>query len=361
MNFALQTSSNVTDLSVFHTSTHLVASQIYAFPIDIVCKNEGSASASGTLKFIIQSPHNYFLYNYTTNPNNISGDTLTWNLPVLQPQETALYRFMFEVNPNIPLGTIFNFESWVNSGITNEINFANNHHSSQYEFGTLHDQILKIANPTEYSFQQIQDHDYIHYFIYFRNYGPDNALHIQLTDTLSPLLDQSTFAFVSSSHPVSNTTLSNHVLNVFYTGINLPDSVDFFLPNDYTGYYHFKIKPNTAWTGPDTIYNKAWVFVDYFTQTQTNNVYTYQTFITQINSSQSGQINIFPNPASNFIIIEGIESNETLLLLDAYGRQVGTISAKQKNQIIKLPELAAGLYFLKGTFGTRKIMIANQQ
>lgn len=360
MNFALQASSTVADLSVFHKSTHQVMSQIFAIPIEIICKNEGNTPISGTLKFIIQSPSNYFLYNYTPYPNNISGDTLTWNLPVLGPQDTSLYKFMFEVDPNLPIGTIFNFESRVTSGTTNEINFANNHYSSQYEFGVLNDQTSKIANPTAYSFQQIQDNEYIHYFIFFRNYGPDNALHIQLTDTLSPLLEPSTFTFVSSSHPIFNATLSNQVLNVFYTGINLPDSVDFFLPNDYTGYYHFKIKPIASWTGPDTIYNKAYVTIDYLSTTQTNSTYTYQAFLTQNNSLQSGQINIFPNPASNFIMIEGLESNETLLMLDARGRQVGSLMVGEKNQVIKLPEIAPGLYFIKGTFGVRKIMIDNK-
>jgi uncharacterized repeat protein (TIGR01451 family) len=357
MDFALQISSAVHDLSVTHVNITGFINQAYSIPIVVTCKNEGTIAQAGALKFVIHSGQAYYTGNYNLFPDSISGDTLIWNLPVMQPQQSLVYSFIVGLSPGLPVGTPFTFESQIIPDSGNDINWSNNVFSNQYAYGILQDHTYKVANPVEYNLQQVQDNDYIHYTIYFRNYGPGNAFHVQLTDTLSPLLDASSFVFTGSSHPYFNTQLQNHVLNVFYPAINLPDSNSATFQNDYTGYYQFKIKPFPGWSVADTIYNTAHVTMDYYTQSNTNEAFTFQPVVTSMQNKPTIGFSVYPNPASRFIIVEGLESGDWVYLLDASGRQVDTYFIHQKRQMISLPDLSPGLYFIRSSTEAKKLLI----
>lgn len=357
MNFALQANSGVNDLSVTHQYSANFVNQVFFFPVTITCKNEGTNAVSGVLKFIVNGNHPYGLYNYSQFPDMASGDTVFWNLPVMQPQQVLTYQLWIDLPMNLASGTPFDFVSEVVPNSVIDINYSNNHFATAYFYGVLQDHTYKLANPTLYSLQQMQDNDDIYYTIFFRNYGPGAAFRIEIIDTLSALLNMASFAFVSSSHPNFVTQIQNNVLKVTYPSINLPDSTSASIVNDYTGFYQFKIKPLPGWNAADTIHNKAEIVFDYSTYTSSDTVSTYQTLITSVAPKNIDSFTLYPNPAKGFIIVEGLKINESLSLYDATGQTVASFSIDKPQQIIFLPNLEPGLYFARSAFGIKKLII----
>lgn len=357
MDFAMQISSSVNDLSVIHNFNAAYINQVSFFPVTITCKNEGTTALGGILKFFLNTDVTYSILNYNPMPDMISGDTLIWNLPDMLPQQVHTYQFSIDISSNPIAGTPLFLNSYIISNNTNEINLANNYFSSSYNFGILQDFTHKQVIPEEYNTQQLIDNDYINYTIYFRNYGPGTAFNIVLTDTLSELLNTASFTFVASSHPNFISQIENNILKVTYPAINLPDSTSNSNSNNYTGFYRFKIKPIQGWNSSDIIYNNAHLEFDNNNAISTQTVSTYQPIITSLNETNETHFSIYPNPAQRLVVVIGIQKNENLFLFNSIGQKVESYNIQNPQQIIALPHLTPGLYYIGNTMGYKKLMI----
>jgi hypothetical protein len=97
-------------------------------------------------------------------------------------------------------------------------------------------------------------------------------------------------------------------------------------------------------------------------QTDFDSKYRYSV-IRQVSFTQSG-INISPNPASNYVIVEGLSSGDQVKVYDASGRMVKAIKPAQESVTISLDGWNNGLYHIhitgyQGTIISRKIVKVN--
>ena len=77
---------------------------------------------------------------------------------------------------------------------------------------------------------------------------------------------------------------------------------------------------------------------------------------------EAQEINIYPNPASNFITVSGFEAvGDRLVILDMNGRVLYTIDTEKKDEIkVDISGLDSGVYFIQNrakTFNSRFIKI----
>ena len=77
------------------------------------------------------------------------------------------------------------------------------------------------------------------------------------------------------------------------------------------------------------------------------------------NLSALKDVRVYPNPATDAVVVEGA-AGAKLELLNALGQQAGSFSIQQAKQVISLRELPAGIYLLqitdeKGNRGTLRI------
>lgn len=90
-----------------------------------------------------------------------------------------------------------------------------------------------------------------------------------------------------------------------------------------------------------------------YTVTVTNSTGCSETFsvvvvnTTGTNDLRKENVAVFPNPAHNYIVIEGNDFDlETAILINNFGQIVGQVSIQNNNQI-DIEYLASGMYYIK--------------
>lgn len=110
--------------------------------------------------------------------------------------------------------------------------------------------------------------DELEYMIHFQNTGTAPAVNVQIEDTLSLLLDESTFEFLSSSHNAFVSIDSNRLVTFDFPNINLPDSAT-NEPMSH-GYVKFRIALSSTVLPNDEVTNGAQIYFDYNAAIVTN-------------------------------------------------------------------------------------------
>jgi hypothetical protein len=95
-------------------------------------------------------------------------------------------------------------------------------------------------------------------------------------------------------------------------------------------------------------------------QTDLDDKYNYST-VKQLSFGNRNTISIHPNPAKDYVIIDGLNGDEMIKIYDATGRIVKEIKAASSSVAIRLDTLNEGLYQVSiistnGNTLSRKIM-----
>jgi len=128
----------------------------------------------------------------------------------------------------------------------------------------------KAATPTMTP-AQLANGKYILYTIRFQNTGNDTAFNVVLADTLSNLLDVSSFDMLASSH-LCNTTVEGNNLLFEFRNILLPDSNR--NEQQSHGFVRFRMKPQSNVSVDTDIPNTAAIYFDYNQPVITNTAIT---------------------------------------------------------------------------------------
>ena len=154
----------------------------------------------------------------------------------------------------------------------------------------------------------------IEYLIRFQNTGTDTAFNIKIEDRLSFFLDPATLKPGASSHPYRWELEENNLLRFYFDEIMLPDSN--INETASHGFVKFKIsqKPQVPWG--NKIINSADIYFDFNEAVKTNKVVLEVgepvPVIEPHIEPKDMQVNVFPNPFSNFtnIKIAGAKGNK---------------------------------------------------
>ena len=227
------------------------------------------------------------------------------------------------------------------------------------------------------------------YTIRFQNTGTDTAFTVRIIDTLSEHLNLSTFQPLAASHPYRSTLYPGGIVEFIFENILLPDSI----VNEAAshGFVTFQINTNDGIDELTEIKNTAHIYFDFNGAVVTNTINStmVSTFdadndgydiwedcddnneninpgadeiidngidedcdgsdLTPINEIDGIQIDIFPNPTTEFIRVQITQSKQLQLkLTDVNGKILVDQSFENKIDI-DVKTFEQGVYFIEIT------------
>ncbi len=213
--------------------------------------NWGSVTANGSVVFI--KPSNALYISSTPVAASVTGDTIKWNYTILLPGATQLFTAKLQMPAAGQELTHYA------TAYAQNATFGLYDTATAYLFETTtcsYDPNLKAANSDVISSDTIP----IDYTIQFQNTGTDTAYQVIVRDTLSNLLDWSSFQLLGSSNPVIVIQSLNGELEFVFTAINLVDS-NTNEPGSH-GSVTFRVFADTSIVSGDTIHNTASIYFD---------------------------------------------------------------------------------------------------
>ncbi|MBK7965843.1 MAG: T9SS type A sorting domain-containing protein [Bacteroidetes bacterium] len=343
LNFGVNILSGITDVSVeLNANVHRPGSRPNYF---LVVKNIGTDTLSNTVTITLD---NNLTYLSGTTPQSINGNTLTFAYSNLKPGESNTFLLNTELSNTVLAGTILNSTATVLPVVGDTVP-SNNFVECKPLVQASFDPNNKTVEPSG----NIGHQDLLKYQINFQNTGTDTAFTVIIRDTISPLLDMSTFHFISASHTLITNIRNGNVLEFRFDQILLPDS-NIDEPNSH-GYVCFQIQPHLGLPLNTVINNTAAIYFDYNSPVITNTTNNTITGFTSMNETQSLQpftSYAYPNPFSTSTLLT-FNSNETgrhqLQVYDIEGRILIQDYVKESPIRINRNKLSSGIYLYNVT------------
>jgi hypothetical protein len=313
----------------------------------ITFKNKGTQTvSSGTITFTKSPVVSVVNISQTGTVMTASGFNYTFSN--LAPNELRYIFVSLQVPtiPNVNLGDLLTNSVTIEPLSGDAFPTNNNSSLSQTVVGSYDPNDKTESHGGKIVFDDFTANDYLYYTIRFENTGTASAEFIRVEDVLHSDLDETTFEMLNASHTV-NTRRSGNQLTWHFYNIDLPPTVTH--PNDSHGYVYFRIKPKPGYSIGDVIPNTASIFFDYNPAIVTN---TFNTeFVENLGTDhfESHSIQLFPNPAQDFITITN--TNGTIAAVNIFevsGKQVYKVSENQTAEMnINTSAFADGLYLIE--------------
>lgn len=347
--FALQCGSSATFDVSLHAVTHVGRHSEMA---DIIVSNSSCNAQTVTLTANLSPKYATFTYASPT-PTTRVGNVLTWVLPNV----SAFAGYHVVVGYERPLGT----SNWLLPGDTVHTSFAvtvntgdaNPANNSVERTDTVissFDPNYKSVTPAG----NISAGTQLEYAIEFENDGNAPAQNIHILDTLSGNLDANTFRIVSSTAPVTNTSMyqagSRNILRFDLPGINLSDSSHH---GQCTGVVIFTVKAKSTLPVGTVISNRAGIYFDDNPVVMTNSAQNQIPLPQGVAPIGQEALAAYPNPVHDVLTIEKTEAYQSAQLVNTMGQVIIEKALKGKTSI-DVGALANGVYYLvlKGGEGT---------
>jgi uncharacterized repeat protein (TIGR01451 family) len=333
---------------------------------NIYLNNYGNQSANGVVYIVLPGIVNYV--SASPAASSVSGDTVFWNYTGLAAGSAMYYSVTFNTPASAPLGTTT--MAYVNASVTNgtDINPGCNSQTYTRIITGSFDPNDKTVSPsgTGANGDIPLTEDEFSYLIRFQNTGTGPAVNINVTDTLSSLLDPMSLQVLNTSHPYVLEFLPGNTVRWHFDNIMLPDSTSDEAGSH--GHIQFKINKLNAPVAGQVIENKAYIYFDFNAPVITNtaiNTYNLAAAIEE-QVSDNGTVAVYPNPFSDettFLIkTEKLNDNYSFEMTDVLGKTVNKIRTNEKQFTINRNGLQNGMYFYtitnnEGVVGMGKVII----
>ncbi len=242
--------------------------------------------------------------------------------------------------------------------VINDNSPVNNSYSYCYEVINSYDPNNKLVYPK--TVLPLYE-DWLTYTINFQNTGTAPAFNIRLEDTLSSLLDLSTFEVIGYKH-ANHFNLTGDKLIVYFPDIMLPDSTT--NEPESKGYFQYRIKPISGLNDGTLIENTAHIFFDFNDPIVTNTAITSyvepdHSSVTKLNPDMM----IYPNPGRGiFYLKKEVELlNYEIIAHNMTGSEIDLeiIDLEDKLKIV-VPEKGLIILTIKSDFGVFQKKLISQ-
>jgi uncharacterized repeat protein (TIGR01451 family) len=201
------------------------------------------------------------------------------------------------------------------------------------------------------------------YLLRFQNTGTDTAYTVTVVDTLDTYLNVESLEIGAISHPyqvdVQTTALRQSILRFRFNNLLLPDS-NTNEANSH-GFVQFRISPKPGLALGTQVLNRADIYFDFNPAVRTNQtlttfdnlVFTNPGLDTNVHIVSvfkqtllpKDMIQVYPNPANEFVTIEGKENVLNVSVIDPLGRVL--IIPDSGLRELDIRQLKTGMYWLK--------------
>jgi hypothetical protein len=311
--------------------------------------NYGNTTVAPTVYFYPYS--NVTFQSATLTPNQITLDSVVWNLPALTPFQTGSIIVTVNVNLGLPIGTLINSSAHIEPYLTDDNPSCNNSNWEVYTTGSYDPNDI-LVDRSDFTITELSASPWLEYIIRFQNTGNDTAFAVKILNPIDTFkLNISTIEFVNASHPV-NLNWINYQRNMEFKfeDILLVDS-NTNEPLSH-GFVRYRIQPKTNLSAGDSITNFAAIYFDFNEPVITNTAKTIIVLPTGLASANParGKLHVFPNPTENILNISGIHlenGKAQLRLTDIYGKLIFEKTITSITTTLETNDLSSGIYLIQ--------------
>ncbi len=280
---------------------------------------------------------------------NCAGDSLTYYINDFGDLNLSTdFWVLFETDSSATICDILPISATVYSS-TPDYNLSNNMLIHYFRALNSCDPNSKEVSPPD---TISPSQEWLTYTIHFQNIGTAPAQHVFIIDTLSGLLDPSTFELLAYSHP-NLTSLTGNVVTFNFPNINLPDSNTNPLASN--GYIQFKIRILSGLSIGSLISNKADIFFDFNSPITTNVTENLISNVVSISEHEAlTKYKMYPNPVLSNTTLQ-VNSDHVadfkILIFNSLGQPVdelfnGIITLGINAFSLQIDHLDGGVYYL---------------
>lgn len=314
--------------------------------MDLFCKNIGTAPASGTMVFTFD-PQQTPLDQWPAGV--VAGNTITWNVPLLQPGEQFHADAHMTTAAGTPIGTVLNGSLTTTAAPPDGVP-GNDVYSAGLTVASSYDPNDIQVTPTSLTMSDIAAGTMVTYTIRFQNTGTFLAEDVWITDPINLQLRESSFEFVGSSHQCQ-VMLYDGILQFRFDEIMLPDSTS-DEANSH-GWVVFRMKPQNFLLPGASVWNSADIYFDFNDPVHTNTAtFSIEDLSTTVHEAAPDKLKVWPNPATDLLNLSMDRASRTssVTIIDMNGRVVrslANVAVQDRTLTIPLADLADGLYTLR--------------
>jgi uncharacterized repeat protein (TIGR01451 family) len=343
-DFGLSSNCTKPDLTVDITATALRVG--FKNLIAVNWRNNGTQKATG-LELSVD-------FGAYLNPESATipwisnaGKKLTWSLPDVGISESGTFYVTALVPNTVPINQMVQITANIDCNQVECVNTDNTKILSELTIGALDPNDIAVSPKDD-----IRPEQQLTYKIRFQNVGTISAKTVIVEDLLPEGLDLSTLEFGAASHSYRLQMSENgRLIRWIFENINLVDSVS-NEPLSH-GFVTFRIRPNVDIEEGALLPNFASIFFDNQEALKTNTVVnTIKTPVKQVRLIK-GQLEIFPNPATDIVNISLAQTKEPAVNFEVYksdGTLLNTFENPEKLTDFKIytSDWGAGIYFIQG-------------
>ncbi len=333
---------NVNDITTSIYSSNFVP----GFNSDMVVNLENAGTTVVNTTLTVQIDSSLTFVSALPPATSVSGHTLTFTVNSLSVDSAENIEITTNTPSSASLGTALYFTA--NAPLANDSTPNNNADTLITTVVGSFDPNDKLVNRP---YNVIAGKEMI-YTIDFQNTGTYQAKNIVVVDTISSLLDMSTFRLLSGNPALPIVSSKDGRRLVFnFNNINLPDSKTNEAASH--GNFVYSIQSQKSLPIGDTIYNTAYIYFDFNSAIVTNtttNVISTKSGVSIPEVSNTSNIQFFPNPTTgNFNIIVPITTNGwQISVTDVTGREIYSQTELGSKKLINCHiKSADGIYFVK--------------
>lgn len=342
-DFALHFISNIQDLKVTLTDSRTPRPNFPRSYI-ITYENTGTVTMNGTVNFVMDASQSYTSANPA--PTTINGNTYTWSFTGLLPFESRNIQVSEVCPATVPLGTILHDSAWI-IPIAGDVTPADNSDTLSATVVNSFDPNEKTVSPAGIGAAgYISGNEDLTYTIRFQNTGTAPAIDVVVEDTISPMLDLSTFTMLSASHNYSY-MITGRVVKWVFHNIMLADSTS-NEPASH-GFVKFSIMPNTGLQDGTVLNNTGYIYFDLNPAVVTNTTINTVSITGMPGATSNSKVEVKPNPASNevsFLFDKSIDAQE-IVLFDIAGKEVKRMQVTDPSIRLSVNDLDKGVYLYR--------------
>jgi len=284
-------------------------------------------------------------------PDNIDtvARTLSWNVSNVASGTTWHTDIVFYNPPTVSLGAIRSYSGSVLNSSCAGMDTARV--QQQVLVVGSYDPNDKAVSPAGFGADGriIPSTGALKYTIRFQNTGTYMAENVKVIDTISNLLDLSSFKLMATSHPCEVITKGREITFAF-NGIQLADS--FSNEPASHGYIQYSINPLPAFVNGSVITNRADIYFDFNAPILTNTTRTTGDINAGISNITQNvfQFTIYPNPNSGGTLQLEVDPQligQEVEIKDISGRLISRTAITATSNTIPLTNMPAGVYLVK--------------
>lgn len=310
----------------------------------IVYKNKGNQTLSqlyGVNFFFNQNLMDFV--SATTTPSTVGPGSLSWSYTNLLPFESRSIYVTLNINTPtdtanpVNIGDVLQFTTSILPMTGDETTVDNTYLFNQTVVGSFDPNNIICMEGTVVSPSEIGD--YLHYIINFENTGTYEAENIVVkTEVNVADFDLNSLQMLATSHNAYVRVVGN--------------KVEFILENimlDTGGHGNvlLKIRSKSNLVTGDVVSKKADIFFDYNYPIDTGMANTTFQALSTGEFVTDNLINVYPNPAVNFVTINSDTTINSIQLYDVQGRLLQTKIENQTEVTFDISNQSSGIYFFK--------------